>query len=454
LSNILIIDDEPEIRAVLRDVLMDEHYQIYLAGDGIEGLSIIDRENVDLVILDVWLPNMGGIDVLKAIKEKNPDIEVIIISGHANIDLAVKAVKIGAFDFLEKPLSLEKIITVVGNAIRLESLRKENRNLRETLKVEDDMIGTSQEMKRIRELIRQSAETDARILITGENGTGKELIAREIHRQSKRSNGPFIALNCAAIPETLMETELFGHEKGSFTDAVSMRKGKFELANKGSLFLDEIGDMSLGTQAKMLRVIQELKFERIGSEKSMEVDVRLIAATNKNLEEEIRKSKFREDLFFRINVIPIHVSSLRERKEDIRVLISYFNEKYKKQSVGKPKTFDQEAFAELEQYYWPGNIRELKNFIERINIMTDEEKITREIVAQFLGKNANRSDSDEVSEFENMKLSDAKESFEKELIVRKLKESGQNVSKAAYELGISPSNLHGKMKKFGIVIER
>ncbi len=454
MSNILIIDDEPEIRAVLKDVLMDEHYQVFLAGDGMEGLSIIGQESIDLVILDVWLPNMGGIDVLKAIKEKNPDIEVIIISGHANINLAVQAVKIGAFDFLEKPLSLEKIITVVGNAIRLESLKKENRDLRETLQVEDDIVGTSAELMKIRELIRQSAESDARILITGENGTGKELIAREIHRRSKRVNGPFIALNCAAIPETLIETELFGHEKGSFTDALATRKGKFELAHKGTIFLDEIGDMSLSTQAKMLRVIQELKFERVGSEKSMEVDVRLIAATNKNLEEEIKKSKFREDLFFRLNVIPIHVPPLRERKEDISALIGYFMEKYKKQSARGLKTFDEEAMSELENYYWPGNIRELKNFIERINIMTDEELISKDTVGRFLGKKIQQDQPGELSEFEHMKLNEAKESFERELIVKKLKESGQNISKAALELGVSPSNLHGKMKKYGIIIER
>jgi two-component system, NtrC family, nitrogen regulation response regulator NtrX len=454
MGNILIIDDEPEIRAVLKDVLNDENYQVYLAGDGMEGLAILEHEAVDLVILDVWLPNMGGIDVLKLIKEKHPDIEVIIISGHANINIAVKAVKMGAFDFLEKPLSLDKIITVVGNAIRMETLRKENKDLRETLQIEDELVGTSPEMMRIRELIRQSAESDARILITGENGTGKELVAREIHRRSLRAAGPFVALNCAAIPDTLIETELFGHEKGSFTDAVTTRKGKFEIANKGTLFLDEIGDMSLNTQAKMLRVIQELRFERVGSEKSMTVDVRVIAATNKNLEEEIKNSKFREDLFFRLNVIPIHVEPLRERQEDIVALIEYFMKKYKKQSAHKPKTLSTKALDELKKYHWPGNIRELKNFIERINIMTDEEVISAETVATFLGKRGIPEDNGEMSLFDNMKLNEAKDSFERELIQKKLKETGQNISKAAEELGITPSNLHGKLKKYGIRIER
>jgi two-component system nitrogen regulation response regulator NtrX len=454
MSTILIIDDEPEIRAVLRDVLEDENYHICLAGDGIEGLNILETELIDLVILDVWLPNMGGIDVLKVIKEKYPDVEVIIISGHANINIAVKAVKIGAFDFLEKPLSLEKIITVVANALKMENLRKENRDLRETLSVEDDFIGNSPAMLKIRELIRQSSESDARILITGENGTGKELIAREIHRKSKRFQGPFIEVNCAAIPETLIESELFGHEKGAFTNAIASRKGKFELAHKGTLFLDEIADMSLNTQAKVLRVIQELKFERIGSEKSIVVDIRLLSATNKNLEEEINNNKFREDLFFRLNVIPIHVPPLRERTEDIKTLIVYFMKKYKKASLLKPRSFDELALKELEQYYWPGNIRELKNFIERINIMTDEDVITRETVLQMLSKKEISTAGKDSDEFANMKLNEAKESFEKDLITKKLMENNNNIAKAAEELGISPSNLHGKLKKFGIKSDR
>jgi two-component system nitrogen regulation response regulator NtrX len=454
MGNILIIDDEPEIRLVLRDVMMDEGHTVHLAGDGLEGLSIIEKETIELVILDVWLPNMGGIDVLIAIKERYPDIEVIIISGHANINLAVKAVKIGAFDFLEKPLSLEKVITVAANALRLESLKRENRDLRESLPVEDEFIGISPQIMKIRELIAQSAESDARILITGENGTGKELIVREVHRQSKRSGGPFIAINCAAIPETLIETELFGHEKGSFTDALSKRRGKFELAHRGTLFMDEIADMSLSTQAKVLRVIQELRFERVGGEKLISVDVRIVAATNKDLAEEIKNTRFREDLFFRLNVIPIHVPPLRERKEDLDVLIEYFLKKYKRPSAAQPKTLDTEALVELKKYRWPGNIRELKNFIERINIMTDEQTISKKTVLQYLGQTKIGPNDEKRNEFYDMKLNDAKELFERELIISKLNDFGNNLSKTAEDLGISPSNLHQKLKKFGIKLER
>jgi len=267
MSTILVIDDEPGIRTVLTDILEDEKYTVLTAGDGFEGLSILKEQNVDLVILDIWLPNMGGIDVLKEIKHDYTDLEVVIISGHANIDLAVKAVKLGAFDFLEKPLSLEKIITVVSNAIKFETLKKENTSLKDSLFMDDKIIGESEGIKKIWERIHQSAASDAKILITGDNGTGKELLARAIHRFSNRASGPFVEVNCAAIPDTLLESELFGHEKGSFTSAIARRKGKFELAHKGTLFLDEIADMSLSAQAKVLRAIQEMKFERIGSEK-------------------------------------------------------------------------------------------------------------------------------------------------------------------------------------------
>ncbi|MEA1911854.1 MAG: sigma-54 dependent transcriptional regulator, partial [Spirochaetota bacterium] len=279
MSKILIIDDEPGIRTVLSDIIRDENHQVLTGGDGFEGLEILKKETVDLVILDVWLPNMGGIDVLKEIKKEYPNIEVIMISGHANIDIAVKAVKLGAFDFLEKPLSLDKIINLIKNALKMEELKRENLNLKNSIFMEDKMIGSSEQMKEIWTRIDQSAPTDAKILITGDNGTGKELIAREIHKNSNRSEGPFIEVNCAAIPDTLIESELFGHEKGAFTSAVSTRKGKFEMAHRGTLFLDEIADMSMSAQAKVLRAIQELKFERIGSEKTVTVDIRLITAT-------------------------------------------------------------------------------------------------------------------------------------------------------------------------------
>lgn len=464
MKNILIIDDEPGIRTVLKDVLEDEKYKVFLAEDGYEGLSIIDTNQVDLVILDVWLPNIGGIDVLKRIKKNHEDIEVIIISGHANVQMAVQAVKIGAYDFMEKPLSLDKVITVVRNAIQFEDLKKENRDLRNKFFIEDKMIGKCRKMMKVRELIDQSAESDSRILILGDNGTGKELVAKEIHLKSSRSNGPFVEVNCAAIPENLIESELFGHEKGAFTNAFMKRKGKFELADKGTLFLDEIADMSIGTQAKVLRAIQELKFERIGSEESISVDVRIIAATNKNLEKLVKDGQFREDLFFRLNVIPIYVPPLKERLDDLTDLIDYFLIKFMNPAWTEPKIFSKEAVSELKKYDWPGNVRELKNFIERINIMVDEKIISDKAVKENLcvsayGKNENpeiyrKTDSIESKKYLKMKLNDAKNAFEKEFIVDKLKKNEYNISKTAEELGIYPSNLHGKIKKFGIVLDR
>ena len=455
MSTILVIDDEPGIRTVLTDILEDEKYTVLTAGDGFEGLSILKEQNVDLVILDIWLPNMGGIDVLKEIKHDYTDLEVVIISGHANIDLAVKAVKLGAFDFLEKPLSLEKIITVVSNAIKFETLKKENTSLKDSLFMDDKIIGESEGIKKIWERIHQSAASDAKILITGDNGTGKELLARAIHRFSNRASGPFVEVNCAAIPDTLLESELFGHEKGSFTSAIARRKGKFELAHKGTLFLDEIADMSLSAQAKVLRAIQEMKFERIGSEKSISVDVRIVAATNKDIQEEIAQGNFREDLFYRLNVVPIHVPSLKERKEDIKLLVDYFMKRFNQNPDTAPKAISPGGMKILNDYPWPGNVRELKNFIERINIMTDENIIEKETVLYFLNEiPAGQNGSSHLDEYEGMKLNEAKEAFEREFLIRSLEECGYNISRAAEQLGIYPSNLHGKIKKFGIEIKK
>jgi len=452
MSTILIIDDEPGIRTVLTDILEDENYEVLSAADGLEGLDILKDKEIDCVVLDVWLPHKGGIDVLKDIKKDYPDLEVIVISGHANIDMAVKAVKHGAFDFLEKPLSLDKVITLVQNAVKMRSLKKENQKLRTSLFLEDEMIGTSSKMKAIWERIGQSAGSDAKVLITGENGTGKELVAREIHRQSSRSAAPFVEVNCAAIPDTLLESELFGHEKGAFTSAISRRKGKFEMAHGGTLFLDEIADMSLSAQAKVLRAIQEQQFERVGGEASIKVDIRLIAATNKNIQEEIASSRFREDLYFRLNVVPIHVPALRERWEDLPDLLEYFMKKYNPIPDQPPRSFTEEGLRVLKNYYWPGNIRELKNFVERINIMTDEQKIPADIVNHFLGeKKINRIPSD-LNKYSNMKLNEARADFEKRLITQRLEESDYNISQTAQALGVYPSNLHGKIKKYGIEI--
>ncbi|MFW5814568.1 MAG: sigma-54-dependent transcriptional regulator [Spirochaetota bacterium] len=453
MSTILVIDDEAGIRDVLREIIADEGYRVFTAEDGIEGLQILESERVDLVVLDVWLPNMGGIDVLKQIKTDSPDVEVVIISGHANIDLAVKAVKLGAFDFLEKPLSLDRVTTIIKNALRVEQLARENRRLRNRLVNRDEMIGESPPMKQVRELIRQSAPSDSRIMIYGENGTGKELVAREIHRLSGRTDGPFVEVNCAAIPETLIESELFGHEKGAFTSAVSLRKGKFETAHRGTLFLDEIADMSLSAQAKVLRVIQEMRFERVGGEASIDVDVRLIAATNKDIRAEVDAGRFREDLYFRLNVVWIEVPPLRERQEDIPQIASYFLEKYRPEGSAE-RRFDDAAVELLTSYEWPGNVRELKNFVERVSIMSDEEVLTREVVDYFLGERSEGQADPVLAEFSSMGLNEARDSFEKRYIEHSLRENGFNISRAATELGIYPSNLHAKIRKYGIRVER
>jgi two-component system nitrogen regulation response regulator NtrX len=454
MSSVLIIDDEPGIRTVLKDVLQDEGYSVLTAEDGLDGLSQLAAHPVDLVFLDVWLPSMGGIDVLKRIREEFSDVEVIMISGHANINLAVQAVKIGAFDFLEKPLSLDKTITVVRNALQLEVLKKENRVLKNSLFIDDRMIGGSPPMQKVRELIEQASASDSRILILGENGTGKELVAKEIHRRGRRSAGPFVEVNCAAIPETLIESELFGHEKGAFTSALQRRRGKFELADKGTLFLDEIADMSVATQAKVLRVLQEMHFERIGGEQSIEVDVRVISATNKNIQEMITRGKFREDLYFRINVVPIMIPPLRERREDLPELVAYFLAKFKRPSEQEPRMISPEGLKVLEGYHWPGNIRELKNFTERITIMTEEPVISAASVKTYLGAASMEEPNGLFAAYRDLPLSEARDRFERDMIVEKLRENGGNITRAAEALGLYASNLHSKMKKLNITAEK
>jgi two-component system, NtrC family, nitrogen regulation response regulator NtrX len=453
-STILIIDDEPGIRTVLRDVLEDEGHTVLAEEDGIRGLAELAATPVDLVFLDVWLPHMGGMDVLKHIKERFPDLEVIMISGHANISLAVQATKMGAFDFLEKPLSLDRTMTVVRNALAIETLRRENRTLRDSIFMDDRMVGDSVGMRAVRELIAQAAASDSRILILGENGTGKELVAREVHARSARASGPFIEVNCAAIPETLIESELFGHEKGAFTNALQRRRGKVETADRGTLFLDEIADMSLSTQAKVLRVLQEMRFERVGGEEPISVDVRVIAATNKDIRAEIGKGRFREDLFFRINVVPIHVPPLRERLEDMPALVTYFMEKFKRPSAQEPRTVSPEGMKALCSYHWPGNIRELKNFVERVNIMTEEAVITAASVKAFLGAAAPAEPNSALTAYGGMTLAEARDSFERELIAERLRENGGNISRAAEALGVYASNLHSKMKKLNMTAEK
>jgi len=453
-STILIIDDEPGIRDVLADVLADEGHHVIAAEDGPAGLARMAARTVDLVFLDVWLPNMGGIDVLRRIRDEFPDAAVVMISGHANIKLAVEAVKIGAFDFLEKPLSLERTINAARNALAMAALRRENRSLKSAQAPEDTMVGSGELMRRVRELIEQAAASDSRILVLGENGTGKELVAREVHRRSRRSSGPFVEVNCAALPEPLIESELFGHEKGAFTSAHARRRGKLELAHRGTLFLDEIADMSLVTQAKVLRVLQEMRFERVGGEETIETDVRVIAATNRDIEALVRERKFREDLFFRINVVPIRVPALRERLDDLPELVAYFLEKFRRPSEEAPRRIDAEGMALLAAYAWPGNVRELKNFVERITIMSEEAAISADAVGRFLGASGVRGPAVTGAAYDGLTLGDARDRFERDLIAAKLAECGGNVARTAEALGMHAGTLHSKMKKLRIAAHK
>ena len=448
MARFMIVDDERGIREVLTDILQDENHDVISAEDGIQGLQKLKTEPVDAVFLDVWLPNMGGIEVLKEIKRNYTNIEVIIISGHGNIDMAVRAVKEGAFDFLEKPLSLDRVLTVATNALRFEQLRRENAQLKQQVAYQE-ILGGSQSIQQVKKIIEQAGGTDSRIIITGENGTGKELVAREIHRLSTRAHKPFIEVNCAAIPENLIESELFGHEKGAFTSAVGRRRGRLELADGGTLFLDEVADMSLSAQAKMLRALQEMRFERVGGEDSITADVRVVAATNKDIQAEIASGNFREDLFFRLNVIPIHVPSLRDRIEDIPLLVEFFLDTFARQHARPRPQISKSAMQRLKEYSWPGNVRELKNVIERITIMAEDIDIGIAAVEACMGADAEKP-AGYLEQFEGMTLMEARDQFERELIISELKRYDHNVSKAAQALGVYPSNLHGKIRKLRI----
>jgi len=446
---ILIIDDEPGIRHTLASILEDEKYKVFTSEDALAGIEILKRELIDLVFLDVQLPKLGGIEALERIHKEWSTTEIIMISGHANIDIAVRAVKLGAFDFLEKPLSLEKVLTICRNALAIKKLKEENKTLKKANRIaSEDIIGVNPLMGKIREMVKQAAESDARILITGENGTGKEVIARAIHQCSARADAPFIDVNCAAIPETLIESELFGHEKGAFTDAVTSRRGRFEQADGGTLFLDEIGDMSLSAQAKVLRVIQEQKLERVGGEKTIETDVRIITATNQDLEKSCDTGRFRQDLFFRLNVIPIHVPPLRERIEDIPILLHHFLHQLKKEIVFEPN-----ALEELASYDWPGNVRELKNLAERIAVIHQGNIINSEDLLKLLNKRIKKPENSEIpfnQNIINQNFNEAKENFEKCYLEFHLLKNNGIISKTAEEIGIYPSNLHAKLRKYNI----
>ncbi len=450
---ILIVDDEPGVRTALSGVLRDEGYTVEAVPSGESCLERVTQGSVDLIVLDVWLPGMDGLATLARLRERQVDAQVVLISGHGNIESAVRAIKMGAFDFVEKPLSLEKTVLVVRNALRQRRLEAENRALRARVDRTQAMVGESYAMRRLREQVAMAAPTNGRVLIYGENGTGKELVARTVHALSHRKGASFIEVNCAAIPEELIESELFGHVRGAFTGAVSDRRGKFEVADGGTIFLDEIGDMSLKTQAKVLRVLQEQTMEAVGGTARIRVDVRVLAATNKDLQTEIRQGNFREDLYFRLNVIPIFVPPLRERREDIPLLADHFMAEFGREYGRRPKQFEPEATTVLQEYAWPGNVRELRNVLERLVIMVPGETIA----APDLGFLDQPSPSRPVSMDmggQRQTLHEARERFERDLILRTLAEQQGNMSRTAEVLGVERSNLYRKMRTFGIAPSR
>jgi two-component system nitrogen regulation response regulator NtrX len=411
------------------------------------------RGAVDLIVLDVWLPGMDGLATLARLRERQVDAQVVLISGHGNIESAVRAIKMGAFDFVEKPLSLEKTVLVVRNALRQRRLEAENRALRDRVSRHDAMVGESYALQQLREQVAMAAPTNGRVLIYGENGTGKELVARTVHALSRRRNSAFVEVNCAAIPEELIESELFGHVRGSFTGAVADRRGKFELADGGTIFLDEIADMSLKTQAKVLRVLQEQTMEPVGGTASIRVDARVLAATNKDLLTEIRAGRFREDLYFRLNVIPIFVPALRDRQEDIALLAAHFMAGFATEYGRRIKRFEPAAALALRQYAWPGNVRELRNVIERLMIMVAGETISLADLA-FLDHRTRPQPVESSASEPDMTLYEARDQFERALILRTLAAQQGNMSRTAEVLGVERSNLYRKMKAFGIAPAR
>ncbi|MBP1633707.1 MAG: ntrX [Acidobacteria bacterium] len=448
-----MVDDEPGVRGALSGILRDEGYHVEAVETGEDCLDRMTRTPFDVVLLDVWLPGVDGLTTLSRLRDRQADAEVVMISGHGNIESAVRAIKLGAFDFIEKPLSLEKTVLVVRNALRQRHLEAENRALRAHVDRSLTMVGESYCMRQLREQVAMAAPTNGRVLIYGDNGTGKELVARTVHALSRRRAGPFVEVNCAAIPEELIESELFGHAKGAFTGAVSDRRGKFELADGGTIFLDEIGDMSLKTQAKVLRVLQEQVFEPVGGTSPVKVDVRVLAATNKDLPAEIRAGRFREDLYFRLNVIPIFVPPLHDRREDIPLLAEHFTSAFAREYGRRLKAFDPAALAALQDYPWPGNVRELRNVIERLMIMVPGERITGADLAFLeapIAYAAALPAGGEAGAGEPLTLHAARARFERDFILKALAAQQGNISRTADALGVERSNLYRKMRALGI----
>ena len=446
---ILIVDDEINIRMTLKDILEDEGYKTFVAGTGEKAIKIAAKEDINMIILDVKLPGIDGIETFKIIHRDKPDLDTLMISGHSDISIAVNAVKLGAYDFLEKPLSMIKILTAARNIKEKQSLQNKVFQEENAQYEKNKFIGESPQIKNVLQLIEKVAPTDSKVLIRGESGTGKELIAYALHHGSKRNRKPFIKFNSAAIPESLVESELFGHEKGAFTGADKLKLGKLEQANNGTLFLDEIGDMDMSVQAKILRVIQEGTFERVGGNKTINIDVRLIAATHKNLEEMVQKGTFRDDLFYRLNVVPISIPPLRERDGDIELLTEYFLSFYAKEFKSKQKTMLPSAMEKLAQYSLPGNVRELKNIIERLCILVTTDFITKDDITPHLMLKESTSESG-IASTKGKSFKEVRVDFEKQFFQQQLTDNHWNISLIAKKLGIQQPNLSRKIKELGL----
>ncbi|HWQ31788.1 MAG TPA: sigma-54 dependent transcriptional regulator [Blastocatellia bacterium] len=442
--SVLIVDDEPGIRQILKGVLEDEGFAVEAVSSGEAALRAFEQRVYSCVLLDVWLPKMDGLETLERLRATYPETSVVMISGHANIETAVRATRLGAFDFIEKPLSLEKTVLTIRNAIRQRELEAVNTELRARLERSYAMIGDSVPMRALRQQITFAAPTTGRVLIYGESGTGKELVARALHAQSLRAARPFVEVNCAAIPEELIESELFGHIKGAFTGATQARRGKFEQADGATLFLDEVGDMSLKTQSKVLRALEEQRFEPVGSDTPISVDVRVIAATNKRLEAEIERGTFRADLFYRLNVVPFEIPPLRERLEDIPLLVEYFNREFSEANKRRPKEFTTAAIERMQNYAWPGNVRELRNTVERVIIMHSEVRVEADDLPILSGE------APPASSYNFDSWREAAETYEREYIQRKLAECDGNITRTAELMGVDRSNLYRRMKALGI----
>ncbi len=455
-ETILIIDDEESVRKSLADVMRDEGYDVVTAASGRESIDLLSEIQPSLVLLDIAMPEMDGIETLRRIKDIRPEMPIIMVTGHGTIDTAVKTVKMGAYDFLVKPPQLDHLILVVQHGLEEYRLREENQTLRQRIERRYEIVGESRQIMSLKQQIALAGPTNGWVLIHGESGTGKELVARAIHRASRRADGPFVEVNCAAIPQELIESELFGHERGAFTGATGMKRGKFEVADGGTIFLDEIADMTLATQAKVLRVLEGQEFQRVGGTKTLKADMRVIAASNKNLGDEIRKGIFREDLYYRLNVLPLEVPPLRERSDDIPRLIQYFLLEFSREYGQKVKTMDTEALELFVRYPWPGNVRELRNIIERLVIMIPGHRIGIQEVPPPVNTDKSGSKSAltvavaVTSRFSTLR--DARAEFEREFITRKLAENGGNISKTADAIGVERSNLHRKIKSFGIEV--